>query len=139
MRISTDFLALEIFLFIGYNYNMKIVLIGGHPKGFDEPFDVRTRSGKILRKITDELRIKPIFFDLWRNQAEMEAGKIEYAVINRLIKFKKSKHTLIALGRFTEIALRESEIECKYLPHPASRDAKYIKQLRDGLAILSTL
>jgi len=30
------------------------ILIGGHPKGFKEPFHIKTKSGKILRKILGE-------------------------------------------------------------------------------------
>ena len=33
----------------------KIILIGGHPKGFPEPFHIKTKSGKILKKITDDI------------------------------------------------------------------------------------
>jgi hypothetical protein len=112
---------------------MKIVLVGGHPKGFDEPFHPKTKSGKTLRKITSDLNIKPVFFDLWENQEQMDNGKVKNSVVNELNRFIKNDHTIIALGRFTEVALRENEIECKYLPHPASRDAKYLKQLRKEL------
>ncbi len=112
---------------------MKIVLIGGHPKGFNEPFHIKTKSGKILRSITTELKIMPIFFDLWDNQPQMDSGKIDNHVVKKLTKLTKSGHVLVSLGRFTEKALRENEISCKYLPHPASRNAKYIKELRSGI------
>jgi len=55
---------------------MKIVLIGGYPKGFDEPFHIKTKSGKILRKITNDLNMNPIFFDLFIKYWPNYKGKI---------------------------------------------------------------
>jgi hypothetical protein len=98
------------------------ILIGGHPKGFDEPFHVKTKSGKILRKILGETQ-KDIFsfFDLWNNQNEQDLGIISKEVIGKLKIFIKKEYKLIVLGRFTEKALVENNIDCLYLPHPASR------------------
>jgi hypothetical protein len=115
---------------------MKIVLIGGHPKGFKEPFDIRTKSGKILRKMTSELNINPVFFDLWDNQKEEDTRIISPATHKKLSSFVKKDYTLIVLGRYIEKAVTDSGYECKYLPHPASRDHKYIKLLKQGLANL---
>jgi hypothetical protein len=112
---------------------MKIVLIGGHPKGFEEPFDIRTKSGKILRKITSELNIDPIFFDLWNNQKEEDTRIISSSTHKKLSNFIKNGYTLIVLGRYIEKAVTDSGYKCKYLPHPASRDHKYIGLLRQGL------
>ena len=83
----------------------KIILIGGYPKGFDEPFHIKTRSGKILRKITDDLKICPIFFDLWANQNEEDLRKLNKLTKDKLSKFINNDYILIALGRYIEKAI----------------------------------
>lgn len=115
----------------------KIVLIGGYPKGFSEPFHIKTKSGKILRKIADDLKICPIFFDLWNNQKEEDSRKLKPSVKNKLDEFKRNNHILIALGRYIEKAMNDNKYSCIYLPHPASRDKKYITVLKNGLAKIS--
>jgi len=112
----------------------KIILIGGYPKGFAEPFHVKTRSGKILRKITDDLKISPIFFDLWNNKKEENSRKLKLVTKKKLIKFIGKDYILVALGRYIEKVLVGKNISCFYLPHPASRDKKYIYALKSGLA-----
>ncbi len=98
------------------------ILIGGHPKGFEEPFHSKTKSGKILRKIIGEPQSGLFsFFDLWENQEQQDLGVIDKKIIKELKDLLNKKHKLIALGRFTEKALVENNIECLYLPHPASR------------------
>lgn len=111
----------------------KIVLIGGHPKGFEEPFHPKTKSGKILRKITGDLKINPIYFDLWNNQIEEDKRKLSSTTIKKLLEFANSDYTLIALGRYIQKALIYNNCKCDYLPHPASRDIKYINILKKGL------
>lgn len=99
-----------------------LILIGGHPKGFEEPFHSKTKSGKVLRKILGEPQKEVfIFFDLWNNQEEQDIGVVDEKILNKLKGFIKKGYKLIALGRFTEKALFENNIECLYLPHPASR------------------
>ena len=112
---------------------MKLVLIGGHPKGFKEPFDIQTKSGKVLRTITHELKIDPIFFDLWNNQKEEDSRKLSNITKKKLLNFSKNGYTLIALGRYIDKVIKDNKCECIYLPHPASRDAKYIKVLKNEL------
>jgi hypothetical protein len=112
---------------------MKIVLIGGYPKGFEEPFHIKTRSGKILHKITDQLQNKPIFFDLWENKEEEDARILTDKTKSALNKFVKNSHKLIALGRYIEEVLVKNNFMCEYLPHPASRDKKFVLQLEKGL------
>ena len=111
-----------------------LILIGGHPKGYEEPFHSKTKSGKILRKMIGEPRKGHFgFFDLWENQDEQDLGIVDEKIIKELKNFLKKKHKLIALGRFTEKALVENKIECIYLPHPASRRQKDILKLRNSL------
>jgi hypothetical protein len=112
---------------------MKIVLVGGHPKGFPEPFNIKTKSGKVLRKIVSDIDIDPIFFDLWENQEQQDNGIISSEIKEKIKVFNKNGYIIVALGRFAEKALNESSLDCNYLPHPASRDAKFIKQLKSGL------
>jgi hypothetical protein len=112
---------------------MKIVLIGGHPKGFPEPFNIKTKSGRVLRKIVSEIKIDPIFFDLWENQEQQDCGIISETIKKEVGLFIEKGYIIVALGRFAEKALKESSLDCNYLPHPASRDAKFIKQLKNGL------
>ncbi len=111
----------------------KIILIGGYPKGYNEPFHIKTKSGKILRKITEDLKICPTFFDLWDTQKEEESRKLKNSTKNKLSKFIKNNCRLIALGRYIEKAVTNNGYKCTYLPHPASRDKKYVNILKKGL------
>lgn len=117
-----------------------LILIGGHPKGFERPFHEKTKSGKILRKMIGE-PIEDVFqfFDLWENQEQQDLGIIDKVIIKKLNKFIKNNFTLIALGRFTETALVENNIKCIYLPHPASRRQKDVFKLRDNLQKLVSI
>lgn len=114
-----------------------LILIGGHPKGFEEPFHSKTKSGKILRKMIGEPQTGLFsFFDLWENQEQQDLGIIDEKVIKELKIFLKKKNKLIALGRFTEKALITNNIECIYLPHPASRRQVDVLKLKKSLHIL---
>ena len=112
---------------------MKIVLIGGYPKGFKEPFHIKTKSGRVLHKITDELKINPVFFDLWDNKEEEESRVFTKETTLALNKFIKDNYKLIALGRYIEKELVKNNFVCEYLPHPASRDKKFLIRLKEGL------
>ena len=114
-----------------------LILIGGHPKGFEEPFHSKTKSGKILRKMIGEPQSGLFsFFDLWENQEQQDLGIIDEKVVKELKFFLKKKHKLIALGRFTEKALIINNIECVYLPHPASRRQVDVLKLKKSLQVL---
>jgi hypothetical protein len=111
-----------------------LILIGGHPKGFEEPFHSKTKSGRILRKMIGEPKEGLfVFFDLWKNQEQQDLGIVDKKIIKELKIFLKKNNKLIALGRFTEKALFENKIECIYLPHPASRRQKDVLKLSDSL------
>lgn len=126
---------------------MKTILIGGYPKGFDEPFHIKTTSGRILRKIVDEINadtprqknhkggpiINPIYFDLWKTKEEEDARKLDLKIKKQLQKFISDGHLLISLGKYIEKVLLDNDIISEYLPHPASRDKKYIDILKAGL------
>jgi len=112
---------------------MKIVLIGGYPKGFEEPFHIKTRSGRVLHKIVDNLEITPKFFDLWTNKEEEDSRILPNNTILTLKKLITDGYILIALGKYIEKTLIENNFVCEYLPHPASRDKKFLIRLQNGL------
>ncbi len=112
---------------------MKIVLIGGYPKGFDEPFHIKTVSGRILRKIVCELKLEPIYFDLWNSKEEEDSRELSVQTRKKLKSFETNGYNLISLGRYIEKVLSENNINSEYLPHPASRDKKYVELLKEGL------
>lgn len=114
----------------------KIVLIGGYPKGFDEPFHIKTKSGRVLKKILGELKINPELFNLWRNQKEEDSRIFSKSTKSSLDNYRHREYKIIALGRYIEKALKDNNYKCEYLPHPASRDIKYIKALKEGLSDL---
>lgn len=114
----------------------KIVLIGGYPNGFDIPFHPKTRSGMRLRKIVQGLNINPIYFDLWTNEKEENERILLKATKKSLDAFARENTKMIALGRYIEEFLIKNNYKCEYLPHPASRDKKFITQLEVGLARL---
>lgn len=116
---------------------MKLVLIGGYPKGFDEPFHIKTTSGRILRKIISELDFEPVYFDLWNTKEEEDSRILDIKTKDKLRRLKSDGYTLISLGKYIEKVLVENGIECEYLPHPASRDKKYADILRTGLKLKS--
>jgi len=97
-----------------------IVLIGSHPKGFDEPFHPTTRSGKILRSIIGE-NSSYVFFDIWRDEAEQKSGQISIGVLEQLNEYLESGYKLIALGKIVQKALADRNVPIECLPHPASR------------------
>lgn len=111
----------------------KIVLIGGYPKGYDEPFHIKTTSGRVIRKIVDELKIDPIYFDLWDSKEEEDSRKLGVKTKKKLLEFEQQKFVLISLGKYIEKVLTENKITTQYLPHPASRDKKYVEMLKVGL------
>ncbi|MEI6528543.1 MAG: hypothetical protein WCO10_02630 [bacterium] len=112
---------------------MNIVLIGGHPKGYEIPFHPKTRSGKIIRKLANEIGIEPEYFDLWDNQKEEDSRVLSSKTLKRLKKIQRDKTRIIALGRYIEKVLIDNGYGCHYLPHPASRDKKYLEILKKGL------
>lgn len=115
--------------------NTKIVLIGGYPKGFDEPFHLKTTSGRILRKIVEELQLKPTYFDLWNTKEEEDSRILSSKTKKELEGFERKKYILISLGKYIAKVLDNNQIKNNYLPHPASRDKKYLKILKEGLKL----
>ena len=114
----------------------SIILIGGHSKGFVNPFDERTLSGKRIRKIVAELGLtqRVGYLDLWRNAEEEKKGFIEPLVRGLLSRlFEAGSHILIPLGKYVERRLKEAGFHLLALPHPASRRKKDLVTLKKGL------
>jgi len=107
---------------------MKIVLIGGNPKGYSIPFHPSTRSGKRLRKLLNEIGLHCDIADMTMDENDIPS-KIE---IKKLIQ-KFNEHQIVFLGRFVERALKPYFPKGIYLPHPASRRAIDLHRLREGL------
>lgn len=114
----------------------KIVLIGGHPKGFDYAFHESTRSGKFLRGLVKKLNLekKTIYFDIWNNQEEEDSGVIQdFDKSTELFNFVSKNYELIALGLKVRKAMKYEGLHTINLPHPASCHPTDRLKLENGL------
>ena len=109
-----------------------LVLIGGNPKGFLEPFDQTTLSGKRLRKLIATLDLDCRLCDMTRNKNDVPSSQ-EIAKLKQELQGYK----IVFLGRFVERRLRKHFPQGKYLPHPASRRKSDLQRLQEGLRNLS--
>ena len=127
----------------------KILFVGGNPKGWDEPFDLRTHSGQVLRGIVNELGIDAHYLDLWDNpEMEEKYPKVTKAKYREIYEEVEDGYLAVPLGRKVKRAIMECDAWFSpfpitvfiktFLPHPASRRAADIKALKDGLASIST-
>lgn len=108
---------------------MKLVLIGGNPKGHSIPFHPSTRSGKRLRNLVNDIGLPCDIADMTMNENDIPSSKEIKKLINQF-----SEHQIIFLGRFVERALKQYFPKGIYLPHPASRRASDLIRLREGLS-----
>ena len=116
---------------------MKMLLIGGYPKGYEIPFHPNTRSGKILRKIITKNDINTKIMNLWENEEQEKSAIISPGIITSIKKHQENHH-IVALGRWQEKALVKHKIECIYLPHPASWQPLDRPKLTEGLIKLNS-
>ena len=107
---------------------MKIALIGGNPKGFLEPFDPKTLSGRRLRRLIAESDLDCRLCDMTKNTNDVPSSQ-EIANLKKDLEGYK----IVFLGRFVEHQLREHFPQGIYLPHPASRRKTDQQKLEDGL------
>lgn len=112
---------------------MRLVLVGGNPKGHSVPFYEGTKSGKVLRHILDRHGIKPILFDLWLDAEEERKGELSVETLQKINGFIFAGDTVIALGTRQYRKLHPYFAKVQYLPHPASRRASDIRKLERGL------
>ena len=107
---------------------MKVVLIGGNPKGFDTPFHPSTASGNRLRKIITDIGLDCEIADMTRNRDDNPT-------IGELVELRErySGYDVVFLGRFVEKRLRATFPRGMYLPHPASRRKDDHQRLIIGL------
>lgn len=111
-----------------------LILVGGHPKILPIPFHESTKSGRILSEILtrnnlDHQRI--LIIDLWRNRQEEEQG-----IISEYLKSSLSNdrdYIVISLGKHVYNCMQKAGIDCRYLPHPASRRRKDVFKLESGI------
>ena len=81
---------------------MRLLFVGGHPKGHDEAFSVKTHSGRMLRGIVGLLQADYDFdadyFDVWENQREEDRGEIYPSEIVALRRWAGEGVHIIPLG-----------------------------------------
>ena len=112
---------------------MKVLLVGGYPKGHERPFDPATLSGKRLRKMVEEIGLDGIYLDLWMTPEEERKGKIHPYTLSLIKHHQYHGAKCVALGRSVQKCLVSHGIELPYLPHPASRRRVDRENLRTGL------
>lgn len=114
---------------------VKLLLIGGYPKGFTESFHPATKSGRILRDILKRNNIEAKLLDLWNTESEEKKGHIQPNKIIEVLGYKDKGFTIIALGKHVHncISKQFKNIPIQYLPHPASRRIEDLHKLEIGL------
>jgi len=112
---------------------MKVLLIGGYPKGHDRPFDPATLSGNRLRRMVDETGLDAVFLDLWQTGEEEQRGKIDYVTLAIINHHLSHNVECVALGKWVYKRLALQGVKISYLPHPASRRKLDQQKLREGL------
>lgn len=116
---------------------MKVLLIGGYPKGHERPFDPATLSGKRLKAMVEEIEVDASYLDLWNTEKEEQCGQIDEFLIS-IIKHHLSEGVkCIALGKWVHKRLALQQVSIPHLPHPASRRAIDRQRLKEGLKILA--
>ncbi|MFW5902482.1 MAG: hypothetical protein ACOCTT_01200 [archaeon] len=114
---------------------MTICVIGGYPKGYDEPFHKKTTSGRRLRKIADRNNLDLEYYDLWETEEQENRGKVQEEKIEKLRRNTKGKPT-VALGKYVYKRIKK-HLDVTYLPHPAARQKKHREKLEIGLIKIS--
>lgn len=107
---------------------MKIILLGEHSKGHNEPFPAYTLSGKRLRTILSEVGL---VCDV-DNAFNSDGTKRDLKTLCR------GYDMVVALGRIAWREIVASGVVAIYLPHPASRSKKTIELLKNGLKAMAT-
>lgn len=112
---------------------MRVVLIGGNPKGYLQPFSWGTLSGRRLRNIIAEVGLDCEIIDMTQNRTDLPTAQEKEQLKRRF----NNGHTIVVfLGRFVEKQLRGVLPHGFYLPHPASRRRADLEKLKQELAML---
>jgi len=111
---------------------MKVVLIGGNPKGHRIPFSSKTFSGRRLHKIIKKAGLTCEIVDMTSNSNDVCSDEEK-----ELLRKRFENCQVIFLGRFVERQLREIFPNGIYLPHPASRRRGNLERLENGLRNIS--
>lgn len=116
----------------------QVVLVGGCPKGHEEPFDPSTLSGKRLRALLAKTGLQDAkLIDLWKTEEEELKGTIDQTIISQIDQWIKQGVLVWSLGRWVQSRLAASGIITGYLPHPASRRPQDLLGLERGLRRLA--
>lgn len=115
---------------------MKVLFIGGYPRGHERPFDPATLSGKRLRRMVEEIGLDAGYLDLWESEQEERQGKIDNYTISVINHHRSHSAHCVALGRWVQKCLATCGVTVPYLPHPASRRRVDREKLRKGLESL---
>lgn len=109
----------------------QIILIGGNPKGYPQPFDPKTLSGSRLRKILNRCPLDAKLLDMTVNPNDRPDSN-EIRSLLKIITTSKPDHVFF-LGRFVERRLKKFIPTGHYLPHPAARNPKDLQHLENTL------
>jgi len=118
----------------------KIIVIGGHPKGYSYPFHQDTRSGKVLRRILHTHGIDATLLNLWNGQREMDIGIVSQEKLSEISSYSGNGCKIVVVGKYMYDRLKkqiEPGTTLYYLPHPSARSKHYIETLERGLVKLS--
>lgn len=114
---------------------LKLLFVGGQPKGQSEPFSIKTHSGKNLRGIVSDLMefydFEAGYYDLWRNEEEERRAMVLPAERTVLVDNLKENYHLIPLGHYVHEAVQRAGFDVNYYPHPA-RHAKRLREILEA-------
>ena len=118
---------------------VRILLLGGHPKGFATPFSPETLSGKRLRGFVSGLHFQDVHFDdLWFDKLSEDGGRISSQMEAFLKCRVQEGFVILALGKRVQCALKNhTKLAFIALPHPATRRRTDLNKLKKGLKELS--
>lgn len=113
----------------------RLLLIGGYPKGYSEPFDKRTVSGRRLHAIIEKHGLKVTLIDLWENKKEEDEQVISSKKMEEIFNHLIFCDRIIALGEYVYCTMIEQMMvpNLEKLPHPASRRKIDLDRLEKGL------
>lgn len=113
----------------------QILLIGGQPKGFKEPFSRETHSGKVLHRILEKYQAEDHVYlaDIWDTPEQEQNREFIPGIIESLWSIALNWYPPIALGKYQYEFLKPHLPDLRYLPHPASRSQAKLQELDTGI------